>query len=145
MPNISTLSQSFGTVLGAAYLFSFDWGALGAAGLSQTITAQIIDNATNNILVDFSAIDATSSDLGSAFNFVQQNFVASGSSTRVSFSAAPLQAIDVDLVLDNVSVMGPAVAAVPEPGTWATMILGFGAVGFSMRRRRGATLKPAAA
>lgn len=27
-------------------------------------------------------------------------------------------------------------AAVPEPGTWAMMLLGFGAVGFSMRRRR---------
>jgi hypothetical protein len=27
-------------------------------------------------------------------------------------------------------------AAVPEPGTWAMMLLGFGAIGFSMRRRR---------
>jgi hypothetical protein len=29
-----------------------------------------------------------------------------------------------------------AAAAVPEPGTWAMMLLGFGAIGFSMRRRR---------
>ena len=28
------------------------------------------------------------------------------------------------------------VAAVPEPGTWALMLVGFGAIGFSMRRRR---------
>ncbi|NJC05311.1 hypothetical protein GGQ97_001104 [Sphingomonas kaistensis] len=27
-------------------------------------------------------------------------------------------------------------AAVPEPGTWALMLLGFGAVGYSLRRRR---------
>ena len=27
-------------------------------------------------------------------------------------------------------------AAVPEPATWAMMLLGFGAVGFAMRRRR---------
>lgn len=27
-------------------------------------------------------------------------------------------------------------AAVPEPATWAMMLLGFGAIGFSMRRRR---------
>lgn len=31
-----------------------------------------------------------------------------------------------------------AVGAVPEPATWATMLLGFGAVGYSLRRRRAA-------
>jgi len=37
------------------------------------------------------------------------------------------------------------VAAVPEPGTWALMLLGFGAVGWSMRRRQaGAHLLQAA-
>lgn len=28
------------------------------------------------------------------------------------------------------------IAALPEPGTWAMMIIGFGAVGFSLRRKR---------
>lgn len=32
--------------------------------------------------------------------------------------------------------MGAATAAVPEPATWAMMLLGFGAIGFGMRRRR---------
>jgi hypothetical protein len=32
-----------------------------------------------------------------------------------------------------------AINAVPEPSTWALMLLGFGAVGFSMRRGRNAT------
>lgn len=41
------------------------------------------------------------------------------------------------LEIDNIGV----VSAVPEPGTWAMMLLGFGAIGFSMRRRqRTATL-----
>lgn len=31
---------------------------------------------------------------------------------------------------------GPINNAVPEPGTWAMMLVGFGAVGFAMRRRR---------
>jgi hypothetical protein len=30
--------------------------------------------------------------------------------------------------------------AIPEPGTWALMLLGFGAVGVSMRRRRSSTM-----
>ena len=28
------------------------------------------------------------------------------------------------------------VGAVPEPGTWAMMLMGFGATGFAMRRRK---------
>lgn len=32
--------------------------------------------------------------------------------------------------------IGFTAAAVPEPGTWALMLVGFGAIGFSMRRRR---------
>lgn len=34
-------------------------------------------------------------------------------------------------------------AAVPEPGTWAMMLLGFGAVGFSLRRRPVAAMQTA--
>lgn len=50
---------------------------------------------------------------------------------------------DSPFAIDNVRLTSTAaVAAVPEPGTWAMMLLGFGAVGLSMRRRRtGATVK----
>ena len=38
--------------------------------------------------------------------------------------------------------MGAAsAAAVPEPATWAMMLLGFGAIGFGMRRRRSDTVR----
>ena len=37
------------------------------------------------------------------------------------------------------SVTSGVAAAVPEPGTWAMMLLGFGAIGFAMRRRRSPT------
>jgi hypothetical protein len=33
----------------------------------------------------------------------------------------------------------PGVGAVPEPGTWAMLIAGFGLVGLALRRRKGAT------
>ncbi|WP_294196510.1 PEPxxWA-CTERM sorting domain-containing protein [uncultured Sphingomonas sp.] len=41
------------------------------------------------------------------------------------FSARSVTVVSTDLT-----------AAVPEPGTWALMILGFGAVGYSMRRKK---------
>lgn len=34
-------------------------------------------------------------------------------------------------------------AAVPEPGTWAMMLIGFGAIGYSLRKRRAHRLQPA--
>ena len=37
--------------------------------------------------------------------------------------------------LDNVA-LNSAVAAVPEPTTWAMMLAGFGGIGFAMRRRK---------
>jgi hypothetical protein len=47
----------------------------------------------------------------------------------------------------TLTISRAAVAAVPEPSTWAMMLVGFGAIGASMRRRRrdrGATLPQAA-
>lgn len=38
------------------------------------------------------------------------------------------------IALVNFSIGG--IAAVPEPGTWAMMLLGFGAIGVSLRRRK---------
>lgn len=46
--------------------------------------------------------------------------------------AGKLLSGDVILGHSEASVTGP----VPEPATWATMLLGFGAIGFTMRRRR---------
>ena len=37
---------------------------------------------------------------------------------------------------DNLTFGAADVGAVPEPGTWAMMLLGFGAIGFGLRRRR---------
>ncbi len=41
--------------------------------------------------------------------------------------------------LTQLRVRGP-VGAVPEPATWAMMLLGFGGIGYSMRRRRKSTM-----
>lgn len=63
---------------------------------------------------------------------------ATGSSRQWLVAAAPSHANDA-FKLNSVTVE----SAVPEPGTWAMMLMGFGAMGFALRRGRGR--KPALA
>ncbi|KTT69375.1 PEPxxWA-CTERM sorting domain-containing protein [Sphingomonas endophytica] len=59
-------------------------------------------------------------------------FTATGASQTLSFLAQGTpNGLPPSLLLDNVQM-----AAVPEPATWLTMILGFGVVGAAMRRRK---------
>ncbi len=66
------------------------------------------------------------------------SFVATGAFTQIVFTGTSDDPANCcwGAALDNVSVM----AAVPEPATWAMMIIGFGAVGSMVRtsRRRNA-------
>jgi hypothetical protein len=45
---------------------------------------------------------------------------------------------NISVPYTNITVSS-SVAAVPEPATWAMLILGMGAIGFAMRRRRNVT------
>ena len=45
---------------------------------------------------------------------------------------------------DDLIIRATVSPAVPEPATWAMMLLGFGAAGFAMRRRRAPVLAQAA-
>jgi hypothetical protein len=86
------------------------------------------------------------------FGFYKSQFSYSGPSApgslavRLSFTpvgggyAPNPQAFGFDNI---VLTARPAVAAVPEPSTWAMMIGGFGAVGGEMRRRRKAVVATA--
>lgn len=119
--NNGSLFAEFQTLLGQAYTVSFRYGALGSGsdflnfglgGFSQSLLAV----ANNNI-------DAT-------YTTFTYNFVGTGSPTTVSFSGRG-SGTNVDVILDDVNV-----AAVPEPATWAMMLMGFGLVGFGLRSRK---------
>lgn len=77
--------------------------------------------------------DIISHDTGDTSNLdwriFSGNFVATGSDTLnfLNLSGGPNEGIFLDAI---------TVAAVPEPGTWAMMLLGFGAIGLAMRARR---------
>ena len=121
------LSQSFATNVGQTYSFSFNYGALG--GGSQQLQFEIISGGTKTLLTAFA-----NNNLDTTFQTYTGTFKA-GASTTISFGdlggISDTQANNVDFILDNVSV-----TAVPEPSTWAMMILGFAGVGFMAYRRK---------
>jgi PEP-CTERM motif-containing protein len=118
----SIMSASFATLLGQTYTVAFDYGALGQG--SESLTFDVDGN-----LFVYNPI--ANDDLDSTFTSDSFTFLGSGgTSTLTIFSGG---VASVDAVVDNISVTGPG--GVPEPATWAMMLLGFGGVGFAMRRQ----------
>jgi hypothetical protein len=62
------------------------------------------------------------------------DFVATGASATITFSTVGLNAACCDVGLDKVSLS--AVGGVPEPATWAMMLVGFGGLGAVLRAHR---------
>ncbi len=70
--------------------------------------------------------------IGSGNTFYAFSATGNSTITNVQFRAdAPLE-----LTLLKQVRIDPLVAPVPEPATWAMMLIGFGAIGVSLRRRR---------
>lgn len=81
-------------------------------GVSSSISLLLLGNTVNSVR----AFDPTPTSLTLSFNSTG----ASAFSTSSTLSIPPEGAI----------------GAVPEPATWAMMVLGFGAVGYALRRRK---------
>lgn len=118
------LGQRLGLEGGKRYTLSFDYATI---GLGQRLGQRL------GIFLDDIEV-ASIPDLGIARDGVWQP-----NSTKfklipkrvLGFSASNLGAGE-RILIDNVAITA---SAVPEPATWALMILGFGAVGLAARRR----------
>jgi hypothetical protein len=104
-----------------------------------TTSASLVTIAVNRL----TNIDFTSATLnGNAFTFSPTGTFEFGSANGIS-TMAGLQTLVVNGVSGGNGSFGgnisfaPAGGAIPEPATWALMILGFGLVGGMMRRRAG--------
>ena len=116
--------QGFGTVLGKTYTLSFDYGAFNATSQQLNYTLTGVPTTV------FLPTPAGTSNLDSLFTRYTVNFTGTGLPTVLSFQTISSEGDNADLLLDNISVAG-----VPEPATWAMMLLGFGMVGFGLRSR----------
>jgi hypothetical protein len=136
-PSTTTPGTVLLGVVGPLVSLSFIWGSI------DTFNSLHFTDAAGNLLV------------GSQYNFTGSQIAAlvpaPANGSQVLGSQNPIvtflfSGLDQTLIggfqmsstqnafeIDNI-----AVNAVPEPGTWAMMLLGFGAIGFAIRRRKSA-------
>jgi hypothetical protein len=105
------------------------------AGKSYDVSFYIADRpgfGVNPVTVSFGGVAlGTFTPASTSFSEVTSgSFVATASTGVITFSTG-LNGGDADIGLDNVSI-----SAVPEPATWAMMLVGFGGMGVAMRSRR---------
>ena len=129
--NVSTLSQTFNTVAGATYFLSFNAGAFGPSGQQQTFSYSFTGFAP------IFATVANNNNFDTTFQTFTQSFVATGGPTTLSFTLAGQPTASQDGFLDSISLTG----AVPEPATWAMMLMGFGMIGAGVRSRRRSSVR----
>lgn len=101
------------------------------------ITLSALD-AANRVIASISPTISTSGQ-----NFF--GFLADGSTPISSIQIRAAAGTNISSIGQfRLGGVSSAVAALPEPGTWAMMLIGFGMIGFSMRRKTGQSKDPAA-
>ncbi|MEH2529816.1 hypothetical protein V1277_003809 [Bradyrhizobium sp. AZCC 1588] len=125
--NTISISQTINLLPFQQYQLSFWVGNYSANNGSAGLNVSITDGTSNTLLLSESVTAPATSEPSTWVRFAF-NFIADGTSNTISFNELNGPSY---IGLDDVSV-----AAVPEPATWAMMILGFSAVGFMAYRRK---------
>jgi hypothetical protein len=153
-----------GSTLGGGNVIAANGGQARVEGTNNLLLTQVqfglIDFATFNNL-EFNIFGGTASSVsfaitdngGQVFNFA--NVALTNGENFFGFQGINNQTIaNVTATLNGGGVQDfrqirldgfAAASAVPEPGTWAMMLVGFGAVGYSMRRRKAVSHRTQAA
>ncbi len=130
--NPHSLSQLVNLVAGITYNIGFDYYAP-QNGISNPNDATLSFNIGGVPVGSTLTAGQPSGTPGQTWINFGTSFVASGSgSTPLELQFKGLGVTAADFAIDRVYVT----AAVPEPSTWALMLLGFGAVGGAMRMKR---------
>ena len=124
-----SLSQQLATLAGETYALSYYLASHGDA-----LTSFSVDWNGQTI----AGSQLTNPNSGGAY--VLYSFLVTGT----GLDTLTIHASDHPsyIALDDVSVVSGINGAVPEPATWAMMLIGFGGIGLAMRRKRTAAALP---
>lgn len=129
--NPHSLSQLVTLVAGETYDIGFDYYApLNGINNPNDASLQFLVNGVQ-VGSTLTAGGASGTPAQTWFNFNTQFVAAANGPQTYTFEFRGLGATAADFAIDRVY----ATAAVPEPATWAMLILGFGIIGGAMRRR----------
>jgi choice-of-anchor C domain-containing protein len=125
-----SIFQTISTVVGQAYEVSFD---LAGNPDGAPVVKLAIADATGlpGAAYLFDTTGKTKTNMG--WTQLTYDFTADSTSTTLTFSNSNQTGFKTPYgaALDNISI-----SAVPEPATWAVMLIGFGGLGAAMRSRR---------
>jgi hypothetical protein len=120
-------------------------GTFTLTNLKLTGTTYLGQAVVDQALADIAAVD------GGGFRYraltgidFRQNFTLTGTLNLIGGFGNSAELNRLEMRLGNGPITQPAVGGVPEPATWAMMILGFGLIGAAVRRRRGGLVVEAA-
>lgn len=126
-----SISTTVDVLAGETYTLTLDWGVLGDPSLSEALFVDF------GPVTFFTTPKLANDDLDGTF----QSFVAVVSGLapqQVTLRIRSSGSLNVDTIVDNIVLTTSGErAAVPEPASWAMMLLGFAGIGMAARRRRG--------
>ena len=112
------------------------------SALTGTVSVDLGDFGGDADLLFLELFDSSSTSLGFTFlatldsDVTMHTLTLSGSNIAFAVFGSRSPSVSGSSVLaDNFTFIGRNIGAVPEPATWAMMLIGFGAIGVSMRRR----------
>ena len=142
----ATIYDASGTALFAPVTFATGTQSSGQAYIFRIITPLVLTPGSYQVAAwGYNGSEINYNTFGNnpgpiTFNTAGGRLAAAG--TRYSPTAG-VQGTIVDNGLTRYGAGSFIVAAVPEPATWAMMLLGFGMVGFGLRSRRKVTARVA--
>ena len=122
---IGSLSQSFATVAGQMYTLNFAFSHNLFGGTPSASASFLVGGLSGTVA------HSTGSTSNLDWQSFVGNFTATGPTSTLKFTNLT-GGSNEGIFLDAVSVQ----SAVPEPATWAMMLMGFAGIGFGMRRSR---------